>query len=129
MRVYYFGCVHGSGHHLHAPGPRTVHREEVVPTFFGGTRGANLDTDFCPGVTPELRRRGSASLEQPEGVARVTHVEGWTVLSFWDRSVDNRRGSHSTFAMEGTRDFAAAVVLAREAFPSVWARYKFEVRQ
>lgn len=117
--VFYFGCVFGAGHYLHTPELRTTPRA-------GPFTSTTLDTPFCPGMTPDSS--GRTPDEQPEGVARLTHAEGWTVLSFWDRSIDNRRGSHSTYAIEGTHVYAEAVRLARAAFPRVWARYKFEVR-
>ena len=118
--VFYFGCVRTSGHYLWT-------RNFAVAREAGPFKQTHLDTPYCPGMTPTSR--GITPADQPEGVARITHENGWTVLSFWDRSVDNRRGSHSTFVMDGTHDFDAAVALAREAFPRVWARYGFEVRR
>ncbi len=118
--VFYFGCIGESGHFLFVPNMRTVRNA-------GPFTPASLDTSFCPGMTPESQ--GYTPREQPEGVARLTHYEGWTVLSFWDRSVDDRRGSHSTFAIDGVHTFGEAVAHARAAFPRVWARYKFAVRE
>lgn len=117
--AFYFGCVGTSGHHLHTPDLRTASRA-------GPFTPAMLDTPFCPGMTPDAR--GMTPREQPEGVARLTHVEGWTVLAFWDRSIDNRHGSHSTYVLRGTLAYDDAARLAREAFPRVWARYRFDVR-
>jgi hypothetical protein len=117
--AFYLGCVGTPGHYLYTPDLRTERRA-------GPFTVAMLDTPFCPGMTPASR--GVGPQDQTEGVARLTHVDGWTVLSFWDRSVDNRRGSHSTFVLRGTHAFDDAVRLAREVFPRVWARYAFAVR-
>ena len=118
-RVYYFGCIGGSGHHLWD----CIHRRTYDACGF---TARDLDTYFCPGMSPG---RSDCPSDQQEGAARLTHERGATVLSFWDRSVDNRRGSHSTFVIEGTHDFDAAKTLAQNAFPGVWARYRFEVKE
>ena len=110
--AFYFGCVGTSGHYLHTPDLRTASRA-------GPFTPAMLDTHYCP---------NPATREQPEGVARLTHFDGWTVLAFWDRSVDTRGNSHSTFVLRGTHAYDDAVRLAREAFPRVWSRYTFTVR-
>jgi hypothetical protein len=77
-----------------------------------------LDNKLCPSH--------SAS---PEGVAQLHHKDGWTALAFWDRSVDSRPGSHSTFFTEGTHDFTAMVEICKRDFPEVWARYPFEITE
>jgi hypothetical protein len=45
-----------------------------------------IDGGFCPQIE-----------DAQSGEARIHHVEGWTVLAFWDRSGDSRPSSHSTF--------------------------------
>jgi hypothetical protein len=111
----YFGCWGESGHYLFTPDGDTVRRAErlALPVAL---QPAALDQGYCP------RRAGVR-----QGEAKVTHVAGRTVLAFWDRSVDTRPGSHSTFVLSGTLDFDAAVAVARAAFPEVWARYRFAV--
>jgi hypothetical protein len=64
-----------------------------------------------------------------EGEAKVTKLSGWTILSFPDYSVDRRGGCHSTFALRGDHDFAAALALARQRFPQVFERFTFEVTE
>lgn len=64
-----------------------------------------------------------------QGVAVVrTHDPGWTSLSFWDRSVESRGGSSSTFALPvcglGWDELLEA---ARDAFPEVWERFSLAV--
>ena len=65
--------------------------------------------------------------EAPQGQAAIVHVEGWTVLAFWDRSVDKRGASNSAFLLLGTLTFEDARDRSKEAFPEVWARFQFEV--
>lgn len=113
--VYYFGCDNNqSGHYLFA--------EDQGRSLYGSRAAAivpwwkQLDAGFAP--------KG----HQVEGVARLTHtLDGWTVLSFWDRSVDTRPGSHSTFLIRGHHDYEAARSLACAAFPRTWGRYRFQV--
>jgi hypothetical protein len=44
------------------------------------------------------------------------------MLSFWDRSKDQRHGSNGNFILEGTHAFAAACDRAKAAFPGTWMR-------
>ncbi len=113
MRCFYFGCWGDSGHYLWDEHANHARRGTGLPPSLGVAR---LDGEFAP--------KGP----QTEGRAALHHVDGWTVLAFWDRSVDRRHGSHSTFVAEGAHDFAAMVAIARARFPRVWGRYRFEVR-
>lgn len=110
--MFYYGCYNHEGHYLYNDHGRTV--KEVSTPF----KYTALDGGFCPGGGQE------------EGKARLAHDQGWTVLSFWDRSLDNRRGSHSTFVMQGTWNFEQMVETAARRFPTVWHRItkKFPVR-
>jgi hypothetical protein len=110
--VLYFGCWDRPGHFLFQPNGQWP-LSHATPF---GSFGEQLDRDH---YKPE---------EQTEGVARLTHDSGWTILAFWDRSVDRRSGCHSTFLAPGTWSAEEMIAGAREAFPSVWARYRFEVR-
>jgi hypothetical protein len=62
-----------------------------------------------------------------EGEAHTFYKDGWTALAFPDRSVDTRPGSWSVFCLPATLDGPTALLLARKAFPEVFARYKFDV--
>lgn len=109
-RVLYFGCWSRAqrGHYLHEVDGRTGRPLGIVPFV-----DAELDGGFCP------------EGQQSEGVARLHHLRGWTVLAFWDRSADSRGNSHSTFLADGQHEFEEMVALAKEAFPAVWARFGF----
>jgi hypothetical protein len=75
----------------------------------------NLDDDRWQ---PRTRR---------EGAALLTHIDGWTIFGFHDYSIDDRMGSHSTFAARGTHTVEVMEQEARRLFPDVWARFKFKV--
>ena len=59
---------------------------------------------------------------QPEGVRYHFQKDGWTLVSWWDRSGDPRHGSIAAFAMQGIYTADEAETQARRAFPGVWAR-------
>jgi len=73
------------------------------------------------------------NIDQVEGVAikRTWYKKpnGVTVLSFWDRSVDSRPGSSSSFMLPGVLTFQEALEAAREAFPKIWERYEFVITE
>lgn len=126
--VYYFGCWNGeAGHRLIGPHGMPLSRTAIAKEFPRCLHPERLDVDFQPGARPQ-GRLGFRTPEQREGDARLTHVKGWTVLSIWDRSVDHRPGSHSTFVMPGTLRFAEACTQARDAFAVVWDRFPFTIR-
>ncbi len=56
------------------------------------------------------------------GLARITHLGGWTALGIGDRSVDSRGGSHSTFALSMELGFEDALEIATRFFPEVIVR-------
>lgn len=76
----------------------------------GPWRADRLDGVYAP-RGPEVQGRYAAH-----------HVHGWTLVGWWDRSVDHRPGSNSLFLVEGVRWAPAALAVAGCAFPSVVAR-------
>lgn len=116
----YFGCWDSRpGHGLHEPSgaPRCYYTERAglrLPLDGGyPPRSDERQHDFW-------RRRDEEV--QPQGAARLHHEGERTILAFWDRTVDDRRGSHSTFLLSGVLSFDEAVTAARAAFPHIWAR-------
>lgn len=108
-KMYYFGCVGQPGHFMHRPGGR---RDWDADTPWGRTPDGTL----CP-----------AGGKQVEGVALIHHKDGWTALSFWDRSVDQRGGCNSNFFVAAELSFDEMVAQAKERFPQVWHRFNFDV--
>ena len=105
----YFGCWAETGHYLRNA---------------DGTHAAGdyrlLDGPYCP--HEQGRYASSLDKRQPQGLARLTLEDDRTVLSFWDRTVDRRGGSHSTFLLPPGSYFEEAVAAARASFPSIWTR-------
>jgi hypothetical protein len=120
MQAFYFGCWQREGHSFFAPGMRAV-AGPVSPWGFGVDQGILHAAHF----RAQGARRDD---EQREGVAVVAHQDAWTALSFWDRSVDTRKGSHSTFVFDGLLSGEGALAAARVLFPEVFERFTFEVK-
>lgn len=113
--MFYFGCWGDTGHYLWNR-ERGRPGDEECP-FNPWTKGdVQIDGGFCP-------RNG-----QVQGEATVTVKNEWTILAFWDRSVDRRPNSNSAFIERGAFTFDEMVARARAEFPTVWARFAFEVR-
>lgn len=110
----YFGCWNGPGHHLYDPHGR-ICRPSSLPDDFPCPPDT-FDTGFIP-------PRG----EQIEGAAYLNHINGWTVLSFWDRSADSRPKSCSNFISRGLWSFKEMCRGAAVVFPGIWKRYSFPI--
>jgi hypothetical protein len=122
-KAYYFGCVARAGHYLFGANGEAIYHDERKAMALPW-KDSEIDGKLAPQprLQPALREQA-----QPEGQAVVHHREGWTALSFWDRSVDGRPGSNSTFFVEGTHEFPAMLQLVRELFPRIVKRFKFEI--
>lgn len=75
----------------------------------------------------EVDRRMCPSGTQVQGWAALHKRDGWTLISFYDRSVDSRPGSNSSFLAEGNFTFEEMLGIAREYFPRVMSRFTFEI--
>lgn len=114
--MYYFGCWHRPGHYLYTM-TGSLLTTRTVPQDFPCMLVV-LDGGFLPPCLP-----------QDEGRTTLVHLNGWTILSFWDRSGDMRLGSSSTFLTRGLHTFEAMCALAQRHFRDVWARMPFPVGQ
>jgi len=123
VKMYYYGCVNRPGHFMFSPALepwlykcdcpwRAFEAEKLAPHAEGCRK-----TGICR----------CAGTEQ--GVAVIHHKDGWTALSFWDRSVDFRAGSSSTFFAQGDYDFAEMCAFAASQFPTIWKRFSFQVKE
>lgn len=109
--VYYFGPIRQAGHYLWL----SEHRKscdilETNPWKY------KLDGKLAPSDNNEK-----------EGEALIHHKEGWTALSFWDRTVDKRGGSNSTYLINKILNYDEMVALAQDRFPDRWGIMDFEV--
>lgn len=112
--AFYFGCWREAGHYLFTPSGRSTYS---VPNDF--PLPANyLDSGLLPPNLPET-----------EGRASLVHINGWTVISFWDRSVDKRGKCNSSFLFRGHFTFDEMCKLAAEKFPTIWNRFAFPITE
>lgn len=125
MPTFYFGCRNSeSGHYLTSnPGLSWQERAKRCPFREGELDGGRF--------LPHAEKRGKydwpnghrdSGRYEVQSACRITHERGWTVMSMWDRSQDQRYNSNASFLVEGTHDFATMVALARRAFPVICAR-------
>lgn len=112
VEVYYYGCLGEVGHYWY--GHTTRHR---APADVPSEIARRIDTWLCPGIAPR-------PTPQVEGTAALHHVEGWTALAWWDRSVDTRPGSNSVLVARGTLGVDDMLALGLAHFPEVMARQK-----
>lgn len=111
-----FGCPPGpqKGHYFRNEDGMSVDHYRIEPRLPEG-----YDGEFAP--------KTMGGKEMPQGVAKVTHVGGWTVLAFWDRSGDSRPNSNSGFWEPGEFSFDEMMQKAHHAFPRVIARFPFPI--
>lgn len=111
----YFGCLHGAGHYV-----------------FGMVDGSLISMGYgdwyrwvrqLDGLLPPRDR------PQVEGEATLSYIHGYSILAFWDRSVDDRPGSNAMFLIPGVLEFEDALANALLLFPGVFDRFKFPIVQ
>jgi len=120
--IYFFGCWGRTGHYLYQPGGTSL-----IITALDMPWGYEIDGGLCPG-----KRRGPKAYQLPEtqieGQASLTKKDGWTALSFWDRSMDHRMNCNSNFIAKGYFSFDEIMMLAKQYFPEIMGRFKFEIK-
>lgn len=114
--IYYFGCQSKSkpGHYLFSPdsmrrGIALYHDDfPELPWEYN-----YLDTGLCP---------NGDGHKWVDGLYKQTYKSGWTSWAFWDRTGDNRAGSHSTFIAPGNHSADKMMELVQEHFPEIMKR-------
>lgn len=112
IRMFYCGCHKEPGHYLWSASEARLSWKDVrlVQPW-----GDGIDGQLCP------------SKGVNNGFAKFTQRYGWSAISWWDNSIDSRPGSHSTFIMEGAHSAEEVLAAARERFPWVFARFRYDV--
>jgi len=125
VEVYYYGCRNETGHYWHARDGEWMKQNDIINKVPPSIGPHKVDCGFCPDphTKPGRIPRGG-----PQGDAAFHHVDGWSILSFWDNSVDSRPGSCSTFVARGTFGYDTMREIAKAQFPSVWNRFKFDIK-
>ena len=115
------GCRGQAGHYFFLPGMRNLYSAFPEVDRLNRSALAQLDGAFAPQDTTN----------EGEAWFHTDNVNGirYMVISFWDRSVDERHGSNSTFLLIGeAKSFNEAIAECRAAFPEVFNRFKFEIK-
>lgn len=117
MTFYYFGCIDQAGHYLwSSPPARNLEEHRALGDLESSNPwGYNIDSGLCP-KGPEI-----------EGRALLHKKDGWTIVSFWDRSVDSRGKCNSNFLCPGDFTFEQMISLACQHFPQVMNRFSFSI--
>ncbi len=112
---FYFGAwsKEQSGHFLYAPGGHSSRRNEKVLPF----KHHILDAGLLPD-----------SEKQEQGVVYRSLINGWTILTFWGRSCDERFSSNSAFIINADISTEEGLRIAKEKFPERWAKFGFNLR-
>ena len=112
LKMYYFGPIRNAGHYFWYSDTSSSYDIEKLQPW-----------GYIDGKLPPQTK------EQQEGEALLHHKDGWTAISFWDRSVDNRGDCNSTYLANANLTFDEMVSLAQERFPARWAVMYFEVKE
>jgi len=112
MKIYFHGCRTDKGHFLYKSGDSSYKLGFDLSKILG----RHLDSGFAP-----CDRLTGGYEEQFK--AMITWTSGYTVIAFWDRTIDQRHASNSAFVVDENMCFANMVPLCKDAFPEVFARY------
>lgn len=106
-----FGCIGQPGHYLHS-------RRGIDFRLESTPWGSKLDGGL---LTDDYYRADTT----PTGHWREHHKDGWTAVSFWDRSGDSRPGCNTTFLAKAELTGEELIELARAQWPHVFSRPGF----
>lgn len=123
MDAYYYGCGNDSGHYWWAPNDRPDPLLNAYKTPEDRMRplGSPFGVEVDCGVQPKTEPY------QHQGPCRIETRDGWTVMAWWDRSVDKRYNSCSAFVHRGEHAFPEMLKLLKSEFPWVFNRLRFEL--
>ena len=109
-RMYFFGVFDPKelGHFLNDKTGRKIwsdQEERTIPFRYTILDGGLLP----PGI-------------EEQGKLHLSIINGWTVLTMWDRTGDSRPASNSSFLVEGVWTLEQMKGICATNFPTVWAR-------
>ena len=104
--IWLFGCIGAPGHCMH-------NRTPPHPAWDSTPWGNQVDGGLAP-------QQDCVTGEYVEH-----HKDGWTAVSFWDRSGDHRPGSNTNFFVAHTVTGEELIAMARKQWPEVFARRGF----
>ena len=108
----FFGCTGQPGHHFHCKSDRRFNYDKTP-------WGAKLDG----GLLTDNYYQADTSVT---GKVAVVRKDGWTAMSFWDRSGgDSRAGCSSTFLAHAELGAITLLELAKVQWPEIFSRAGF----
>jgi hypothetical protein len=121
--VYYYGPLERPGHHFfYENGMSLSHDERALIPW----KEWEIDGKLQPGCWCD--RGHWEHGQENEGEALLHQKDGWTLISFWDRTIDHRFACNSSYIAKGIFTFEQMVELAKVRFAERWNKMKFEVR-
>ncbi len=108
--VFHFGYKQGAGHCWQTANGRES--QKVAQAAVGERLSWEIDSRYCP----------PKSDGQTQGAARLSKVNDWTVLAWWDRTGDARGNSNSCIVARGEHGFDEMLALANQHFPGLMQR-------
>jgi hypothetical protein len=128
--MFYFGPWDGPGHYFFSETGRHVNEDLIIGFPFGHATGkVAVDGRLQPGRPNKDDRLERRTRPEVEGEALLHHINGWTALCFWDRSVDKRGACNSNYFAEGEFSFDEMIHMAKTRFAYRWDKMKFQVKQ
>lgn len=111
--VLFFGCQSATskGHYFFRPHFR---KYDFDPKHFRDEQGRHLDGGF-------LEAQG---VRDVQGSAAYRQLNGYSIVSWWDRSGDSRGASNSAFIVQGDHTPQEVMRLGAESFPTILPRQK-----
>ena len=118
LEVFFFGCYLVTGHYLYRRGGRHV-------DYTACPWGTNLDTGLLISRKDKYARPDT----EPTENYTVARKDGWTAISFWDRSGDSRPGSNSAFLVAADVSDKELLALAKAQWPDIFSRGRFPLNK
>jgi hypothetical protein len=114
--IFYFGCIRQPGHYLWLTEHNHVYN--TIPLGISERLGYALDGAFCP-IDMNAQQQWLCSSVPP-----------WTIVAWWDRSVDSRPNCVSAFIGKGFEGEPNRLLEeAKKLFPSVFERQPQELSE
>lgn len=121
---HFFRANNGDTRVRHRKGDGTLNDqpEQLVPWGF------KVDGELAPRTTDRSQaRNGWAGYHQAISWVDAPAEEAWSLLSWWDNSVDSRPGSSCAFMVDRRATPEEILAEARTAFPQIFARFKYDI--
>lgn len=128
--MLYFGCYafgdpRDGGHFWYGPHRSSSNGEDRV--FLRDARLQHVDVKYAPmtemfvNYDPNYARKPIEET-QPQSAVAMHYVNGWTAAGFWDRTGDDRGGSHGVFVERGRWLFKVMMEIAKRDHPKLVKR-------